>query len=237
VLYYITDRAAFAGDEPARRRQLLDKIAEAARCGVDYIQLREKDLSPRELEQLTREAIEVLTNAKKSAADSRPRATALLVNSRSDVALAAGADGVHLRSGDVPASEVRTIWVKCGAGTPFGFAQGRLARENSPRRPIVAVSCHSPAEVAQAAADGADFAVFAPVFEKKNAPGVRSADLGALQEACRAAIPVLALGGITLENAQSCIDAGAAGIAAIRLFQENDIATVVEKLRGLTPSV
>jgi thiamine-phosphate pyrophosphorylase len=91
--------------------------------------------------------------------------------------------------------------------------------------------------VAQAAANGADFAVFAPVFEKKDAPGARSAGLGALREACRAAIPVLALGGITLENARSCFDAGAAGIAAIRLFQENDMATVVKQLRSLTPSI
>ena len=98
---------------------------------------------------------------------------------------------------------------------------------------MIAVSCHSPADVAQAAANGADFAVFAPVFEKKDVPGARAAGLDALKEACRAAIPVLALGGITLENAQSCVDAGASGIAAIRLFQENDIATVVEKLRGL----
>jgi thiamine-phosphate pyrophosphorylase len=211
---------------------LLEKIAEAARCGVDYIQLREKDLSARELQQLTREAVEALVSAKKRA-PGNPRATALLINSRADVALAAGADGVHLRSDDVSAGEVRTIWErsagKCGAGT--------LARENSPRTPLIAVSCHSPAELAQAAAIAADFAVFAPVFEKKHAPGARPAGLGELREACRAGIPVLALGGITLENAQSCLDAGAAGIAAIRLFQENDIAAVVEKLRGLTRSV
>lgn len=240
VLYYITDRTAFAGDEPARRRQLLDKIAEAARCGVDYIQLREKDLSTRELEQLTRDAIEVLGNAKKLAVGN-PKPTALLINSRTDVALVTGADGVHLRSNDVPPQEVKQIWQRgtgtCGAGTPFGFAQDRLAREVSPRSPVIAISCHSPAEVAEAAANAADFAVFAPVFEKKDAPSIRSAGLAALQEACRARIPVLALGGITLENAQSCSDAGAAGIAAIRLFQENDIATVVEKLRGLTPSI
>jgi thiamine-phosphate pyrophosphorylase len=237
VLYYITDRTAFAGDEPAHRRQLLDKIVEAARCGVDYIQLREKDLSARELEQLAREAIEALDSAKMLATGSRQRKTAFLVNSRVDVALATGADGVHLRSDDVPACEVQTIWQrsasKCGTGK---CGAGTLARENSPRSPLIAVSCHSPAKVAQAAANGADFAVFAPVFEKKDAPGARPAGLDALREACLAGIPVLALGGITLENAQSCLDAGAAGIAAIRLFQENDIATVVDKLRHLTPS-
>src|SRR5579859_7935893 len=57
VLCYITDRSAFAGDESARRRRLLEKIAEAARCGVDYIQLREKDLSGRDLERLAREVV------------------------------------------------------------------------------------------------------------------------------------------------------------------------------------
>jgi len=120
-----------------------------------------------------------------------------------------------------------------GAGTRSASLGQALARENSPRVPTIAVSCHSPGAVAQAAANAADFAVFAPVFEKKDAPGARPTGLGALEEACRSKIPVLALGGITLENAQSCIDAGAAGIAAIRLFQENDIAAIVAKLRGL----
>jgi thiamine-phosphate pyrophosphorylase len=241
VLYYITDRAAFAGDEPARRRQLLDKIAEAARCGVDYIQLREKALSARELEQLATDAINAVAKAQRLTTGHRQRATALLINSRADVALATGADGVHLRSDDMPPQEVRRIWQrsasKCGAGTHSAGSGQAPARENSPRSPAIAVSCHSPAEVAQAAANAADFAVFAPVFGKKDAPGVRSAGLGGLKEACGFGIPVLALGGITLENAQSCFDAGAAGIAAIRLFQENDIATVVETLRSFTPPI
>jgi thiamine-phosphate pyrophosphorylase len=248
VLYYITDRSAFPGDEPARRRRLLEKIAEAARAGVDYIQLRERDLSPRELEQLAYEASNAIAKAQPLTTAHRQLATALLINSRTDVALATGADGVHLRSDDVPPSEVRAMSERtadtcgirmCGAGTHSASSGQALARENSPRRLIVAISCHSPGEVAQAAADGADFAVFAPVFEKKDAPGTRAAGLNALEEACRFEIPVVALGGVTLENAQSCIDAGAAGIAAIRLFQENNIAAVVAKLRGLrrsTPS-
>jgi thiamine-phosphate pyrophosphorylase len=228
VLYYITDRTAFPGDETARRRSLLEKIVEGSRAGVDYIQLREKDLSPRELELLARQAVKAIRDAQQSATQNRQTATALLINSRTDVALAAGANGVHLRSDDMSPSEVRSIWQRgaalCGAGTP--------ARESSRQSPTVAVSCHSPREVSRAAADAADFAVFAPVFEKKDANGARSAGLAALKEACRFGIPVLALGGITLENAQSCLHAGAAGIAAIRLFQENDIAQVVSRLRG-----
>ena len=240
MLYYITDRSAFPGDEPVRRRRLLEKIAEAARAGVEYIQLREKDLSPRELEQLAREAINAVAKAQPLITAHQQLATALLINSRTDVALATGADGVHLRSDDVSPLEVRTMWQRsadmcgigmCGASTRSASSGPALARENPPRNPVIAISCHSPGEVAQAAAGGADFAVFGPVFEKKDAPGARPTGVGALKEACRWGIPLLALGGITLENAQSCIDAGAAGIAAIGLFQENDIATVVAKLR------
>jgi thiamine-phosphate pyrophosphorylase len=263
LLYYVTDRKSLADDEPTRRRRLLGKIAEAARCGVDYIQLREKDLSTRGLEQLAREALNIIRENSPSRTESGEQETenrepgtendalatgnwqpptALLINSRTDVALAAGADGVHLRSDDVSPAEVRIAW-KCGAdekygaGAPSAGSGQALARENSPPSPIVAVSCHSSAEVAQAASSGANFAVFAPIFEKlalekKEAPGTRSVALAALEQACRAKIPVLALGGITLENAQSCLEAGAAGIAAIRLFQENNIAEVVYRLRA-----
>jgi thiamine-phosphate pyrophosphorylase len=219
LLYYITDRKAFPGDEANRRIRLLDKIAEAASQGVNYIQLREKDLSTCDLEQLAREAISVIHTLR---TENRELTTALLINSRTDVALAAAADGVHLPANDISPQEVRTAWNRsCGAGAP--------ARESSPRNPLIAVSCHNPQEVAQAAANQATFAVLAPVFEKKDA---QPTGLEALTQACSAPIPVLALGGVTVQNAQSCLQAGAAGIAAIRLFQENDIATIVCQLRS-----
>jgi thiamine-phosphate pyrophosphorylase len=222
ILYYITDRTAFAPDEPTRRRRLLEKIEEAARAGVDYIQLREKDLPTRELESLAREAVSMVTRSK---ANNPELKTKLLINSRTDVALVVGADGVHLRSDDVSPQEVRKILEKCAAGTPFD----RL-RTGSIRQPLIAASCHSPEEVAQAAASGATFVVFGPTFEKKDPPETRTAGLTQLRAACQANFPVLALGGITLSNGRSCLEVGAAGIAAIRLFQENDIKQVVHAL-------
>ncbi|HEY6764769.1 MAG TPA: thiamine phosphate synthase [Candidatus Sulfotelmatobacter sp.] len=220
LLYYITGRSAFRGDESVRRHRLLEKIAEAARAGVDYIQLREKDLPTNELEKLAKDGIKVIAE-EKLAAGHRPLNPVLLINSRTDVALAIASQGVHLRTHDISPAEVRKIWA-CGAGTP--------ARELSPV-PKISVSCHSSEEVVQAAANGADMALFAPVFEKKDAPGTLPAGLARLTQAACAKIPVLALGGINLENAKSCMEAGAAGIAAIRLFQENDIAELVDKLR------
>jgi thiamine-phosphate pyrophosphorylase len=207
LLYYITDRSQFPGDEISRWRLLLDKVGEAVDCGVDLVQLREKDLSPRRLEAGAREAV--------GRVQKRPAGkTRLLINSRSDVALACGADGVHLRSGDVSPGEARLLWPSVPAHQP----------------PVIAVSCHSPAEVERARVAGADFVVLGPVFEKKNA-SAGGLGLPTLRRACESAIPVLALGGVTLENARACADAGAAGIAAIRLFQENDIAEVVRRLR------
>ncbi len=266
LLYYITDRRQFSGDESAQRRALLAKIAEAARCGADYIQLREKDLSPRDLESLAREAVEVV---RENSAQSRratpetgtapslatnhwPLATRLLINSRLDVALACGADGVHLPGGDIFAADARALW---------DVAARNLKRES--RNALIALSCHSLAEVLAAEAHGADFAVFGPVFEKVVAvrggcesrgshperslgsaprPGV---GVKALGEICRRGaprdrktesapsgrMPVLALGGVTLKNARACLQAGAAGIAGIRLFQENDISEVIAVLR------
>ena len=191
-----------------RRRSLLAKITEAARCGVHLIQLREKDLAGRELEALALESLRIIR------ANAPGRRTRLLINSRTDVALAVEADGVHLRSDDVPIETVRDIW---GRSNPSGSA-------------VISVSCHSPSEVADAAARGADFAVFAPVFEK---PGIslNLAGLEALRVACHHRIAVLALGGVTVENAHLGVEAGAAGIAGVRLFQQNAIADVVRKLR------
>ncbi len=224
LLYYITDRTQFPGDEAIRRRRVLEKIADAARFGVDYVQLREKDLPTRKLEALAREAMEVLRDAAKSRSETGTQRveTRLLINSRTDIALAVGADGVHLRSDDISPSVVQKIWNQCG--------HGRLARA------IVGISCHSLAEVARGAARGADFAVFAPIFgkkvEEKNAPDTLPTELDNLRQVCQQDIPVLALGGITLENASACLEAGAAGIAGIRLFQENEIRKVVEVLQN-----
>ena len=210
LLYYITDRSQFRGDEKARRHALLAKVAEAARAGVDYIQLREKDLSTRELETLAREVVELVRENSPS--------TRLLINSRTDVALAAGADGVHLRADDVAPHEVRKV-LEVSAHRP-------LTTDHF----LVAASCHTAADVFHAESEAADFAVFAPVFEKKD---TQPTGLGALREVCRAKVPVLALGGVNIENAASCLNAGAAGIAAIRLFQENKIEDVVRALRAL----
>jgi thiamine-phosphate pyrophosphorylase len=204
LLYYITDRTQLPGDVLAQRTLLLCKIAEAARCGVDYIQLREKDLSTRDLERLAIEAMRVVR-------ENSPN-TRLLINSRTDVALAADADGVHLRSEDILPSEVRLIWT-------------------SKRPCTIGVSRHSAEQVNRAASEGADFVVFGPVFEKKDELA-RGVGLGALTQACKYNIPVFALGGVTWENAKGCFGAGAAGIAGIRLFQENDIATAVSLIRN-----
>lgn len=210
LLYYITDRSQFAGDETARRSRLLTTIVEAARCGVDYIQLREKGLSARELETLAHAAVQCLRT------ENQELKTAFLINSRTDIALSCAAQGVHLRSQDVSPSEVKKIWTLSGGTlTPV----------------TVGVSCHTRAEVAHAAQEGADFAVFGPVFEKEKTL-TSPAGLEGLREACQEKIPVLALGGITLENAKACIQAGATGIAAIRLFQQNEMAKVVAALRG-----
>ena len=202
LLYYITDRRQFPGTEAEQRRSVLRCMERAAGAGVDYIQVRERDLSAHDLEALAKEAVELVRAVNPS--------TRLLVNSRVDVALAAGADGVHLRSDDPLASEARAI----AAARP-GF--------------LIAVSCHTVADVRSAWSHGADFTVFGPVFEKY---GIAGTLVEGLKEACSAAPGfVLALGGVTAENARSCIQAGAAGIAGIRLFQGENLSGALCELK------
>jgi len=208
LLYYITDRTQFPGNGAERRERLLKTIAEAARRGVDYVQLREKDLPSRDLESLAREA---LARVRHSGGRTR-----LLINSRTDVALATGADGVHLRSRDISPADVRSIW----------------RNADGPGAPLIAVSCHCESEVAAAHNAGADFVVFGPVFEKAAGPAAHPAGREGLRAACRREIPVFALGGITLENAAACREAGAQGISGIRLFQQGDLGTTVTRLRA-----
>jgi len=213
LLYYITDRRAFPGDSSARRNSLLAKIGEAARAGVDDIQLRETDLMTHDLEVL---ALNARDRIDRSKADSPAPRVNFLINSRTDVAIATGADGVHLPADNLNPMEIRQLWKQC--------------RADEPGTVTISVSCHSLEEVARAEASGADLAIFAPVFEKKDAPETRPTGLGALKQACQHKIPVIALGGITLENASACLDAGAAGIAGIRLFQEHNIQEIVAHL-------
>jgi thiamine-phosphate pyrophosphorylase len=220
LLYYITDRTQLADDEPSRIKRLLEKVSEAAHAGIDYIQLRERDLTTRELLSL---AFEAVRQVRKSGSK-----TLLLINSRVDVAVATNADGVHLRSNDIAASEARAIWAK---------STGEV-------NCLTAVSCHSINDVLSAEGHGANFAVFGPVFGKLGSTD-KSAGIEELRKAAHRGVPidkkveagqslgmpVIALGGVTLENARACVEAGAAGIAGIRLFQENDIAQLVSQLR------
>ncbi|MBV8892778.1 MAG: thiamine phosphate synthase [Acidobacteria bacterium] len=238
LVYYITDRQQFSGEDSARRRQLLAKISEAAAGGIDFIQLREKDLSTRDLEKLSREALEAIAHE----AGSRPIPPRLLINSRSDVALAVGADGVHLRSPDISVRDVRALYESFAIdpnrlnptfsgetqASQSALAASVVARSTPDC--IVAVSCHSEDEVQRAGEEGADFVVFGPVFEAKF--GRSASGVDELARACRHSVPVLALGGVALSNIQSCLEAGAWGIAGIRLFQENQILAIMRRVRG-----
>jgi thiamine-phosphate pyrophosphorylase len=232
LTYYITDRSQFAGGEAERRAQLLRVIRQAAAAGVDYIQLREKDLSIRELERLAREAVQAVRGEGPAR---------LLINHRTDVALAVGADGVHLTGSDIAASDARAL------------AAGRDSRKDPERQFLVAVSCHSADQVRLAEAHGADFAVLAPIFEKVSAEkatrirdgiGLDELRLAAQHDRrpdprveageSRRSFAVFALGGVDVERARLCATAGAAGIAGIRIFQQSpDLPALVRSLRLL----
>jgi thiamine-phosphate pyrophosphorylase len=203
-LYAITDRKSLGEGQAERLLRLLALADGWARGGVDFIQIREKDLPAADLLNLSRQMVEAVR--------STGAATQVLVNGDAGLAKESGADGVHLPGG-VPAGRIvaaRKRWLDFrGAATP-----------------VISVACHSTVEVERARDEGATMAVFAPVFGKRldsgeEAPG---AGLEELAEACRIAggMPVFALGGITSANARRCMEAGAAGIAAIRLFAADD---------------
>lgn len=194
IVCYVTDRKALNAADPAGN--VLAKIRAAMAAGVDWVQIRERDMPARELLGLARAAGGI------GAGGAR-----VIVNDRLDVALAAGAAGVHLGGESVPAREV-VRWCR-GRNAPAGF--------------LIGVSCHSLEEAREAEDSGASYVFFGPVFEtpskKKFGPPQGIARLG---EACRAVrIPVIAIGGVNEGNIAECLRAGAAGIAAIRMFQES----------------
>ncbi len=175
---YVTDRHTLAPGDSL--------LAAIARADADWVQIREKDLPARDLFKLVQAAL--------------PLGKKIIVNTRMDVALAAGAAGLHLPQNSIRAGRWRSI-------APPGF--------------LIGVSCHGVESVRAAEQEGADYVLFAPVFAPLSKPSHSpSLGLAALSEASRSVrIPVLALGGITRKNAAACIEHGAAGVAAISLYQ------------------
>ena len=207
IVCYVTDRKSLGvGDGGVG---VLGKIRAATAAGVDWVQTREKDLSGRELLALVRDAV------------AGSGSTRVIVNDRLDLALAAGAAGVHLGRESLSAQEV-VSWCRSG---------------NAPRDFLIGVSCHSLEEAREAAVAGASYIFFGPVFDTPSKRGMGEPQgIARLGEICRSvAIPVVAIGGVSEENAGECIRAGAAGIAAIRMFQDARdgaaVKDVVERLR------
>lgn len=215
ILCYVTDRRALSkGHELDACEALLHKIQDAAAAGVDWIQMREKDLSGRKCAALTSAAIERAARP----STSKQGTTRILVNDRLDVALSQAAGGVHLGENSLPAEEARKL------------ADSRIR----PQDFLIGVSCHSVEAAIAAAKGGANYIFFGPVFAtpSKAAYGAPQG-LARLAEVCRAVSPpVVAIGGVTIDNAALCLSAGASGIAAIRLFQDaQDVASLVKILR------
>jgi len=226
--YYITDRRQLplsGGASP--EGALMEWVRAAFRAGIDYVQIREKDLEGGALSRLVESVVAIRaatvserpSNGRLETIGQRDVASntwtpRLLVNERADVARSSGADGVHLPADSLPIAAVRS-W----AGKNW----------------IVGAACHSIEEVERAAAAGADYALVAPVFDTASKPGMKPMGLDRFREICQqSSIPVFALGGVTLANARSCVDAGASGLAGIRLFQQAvDLSDLCGRLRSL----
>jgi thiamine-phosphate pyrophosphorylase len=206
----ITPGETTAGTTPASDEflRLLALVRAAAAEGVDLVQLREKRLPARVLYELAARSSEIVRGA-------NSKGTRLLANDRADIALAAGADGVQLTARSLPPATVRRLF-----GPDF----------------LIGVSTHTIEEAREAQNGGADFALFGPVFDTPSkrayGPPVGLERLGEVARAL-APFPLLAVGGVTRENFAATLDAGARGVAAIRLFGDAEgLQSVVSEIRG-----
>jgi thiamine-phosphate pyrophosphorylase len=197
IVCLVTDRPRLCVgcDDSASRRCLRAQVQAAVAAGIDLVQLRDREMAAARLADLVSEAVGV----------ARGSATRILVNDRLDVAIACGADGVHLRADSVPAASVRPL-------VPRGFLIGR--------------SVHAPDEAVRVAA-GVDYLIAGAVFPTASKPGAmrRLGDEGLAAVVRAVGVPVLAIGGLTVEHLPRVAAAGAAGIAAIGLFLGDDAAT------------
>jgi thiamine-phosphate pyrophosphorylase len=211
LLCHVTDGSAGAGSD-----NLSAQIERDIAAGIDWIQIRENSLPSRELLQLAHAAL-------KKTQETPGSRTRILINDRLDVAVAAEAAGVHLKESSVPVASVSAWRTKSAISREF----------------LIGASCHSSEAARKAENDGADYLIFGPVFAtpSKAAFGppqgiARLAEIARLVQ-----IPVLAVGGITQQTAPQCIAAGAAGIAAIRMFCDaKDLTGLVAELRASLPA-
>ena len=205
IIYLITKGATNAHTTSASEEfaSVLELVSAAVAANVSLIQIREKHLTARVLQELATESAKLTQSSQ----------TRLLVNDRTDIARAAGADGVHLTTRSLAPAVVRRIF-----GPDF----------------LIGVSTHSVEELREARDQKADFAVFGPVFatESKRSYGepLGPAKLAEVVSDL-SPFPILAIGGVTLDNATSCFNAGAVGVAAIGVFQRGDLAQTVSHLR------
>lgn len=208
LIYLITSGQTTAHTTPGTEdfSTILKLIRAAVVARIDLVQIREKNLSASVLYQLSASAVGITQGG----------STKLLINDRSDIASAVAADGVHLTTSSLPTDVVRRTF-----GTEF----------------LIGVSTHSVEEVSRARRGGADFVVFGPVFDtasKKqygDALGLTRLDRVSSESS---PFPVLAIGGITIENVAECIRAGARGIAAIGMLQQPDrLPDVADEIRRI----
>lgn len=208
ILYLITRGKTTETTTPGHEefQHILSQATAAVTAGIQLIQIREKQLTARVLFELTAAVVDI----------ARESSTRILVNDRADVAASAGADGVHLTTSSLTPDVIRKTF-----GAKF----------------LIGASTHSLAEAQSVRSQGADFAVFGPVFptpsKEQYGPPL---GLGQLTEAASelGAFRLLALGGISLENMNDCLLAGAAGIAGISLFSKPQaLATTVEAMKNL----
>jgi thiamine-phosphate pyrophosphorylase len=208
TLCYVSDRSSL----PDGAGAIVERIRFAAEAEADWIQIREKDLSTRELLALVQDAAGILKKVSRGAR--------LIVNNRLDIALATGAAGVHLGGQSVGVFEVAS-WCRRGNAPP-GF--------------LIGVSCHCLEEALQAERAGASYVFFGPVCDTPSKRAFGSPlGLDRLGSVCAAVrIPVIAIGGMDEKNAEKSLHAGAAGIAAIRFFQDStDVASLKPSLERL----